>query len=219
MLQRYLPLLLGTVALGATAIGTNEAAYAVPLSAGVFTGEITSITSTNFANPGFTFNEGDSISGNFTFNPAAESATFTASITDSTTGSSFTIPAVGGGPDTASATSSTFSVSANNSLEFQQGSTPFTTAFLLNLTGGTLIAGDLTQGAPFAAGTGSFTINVPAEGITEFNQTGNPDETLTIDFNVSSANIPEPASLTVLGSGMLALGAALRRRRRSGTAN
>jgi hypothetical protein len=199
MARRFLLL---SAAAGAGIIGMAAPSYASPVTDS-FTGFITGVASDQFAGP-YNFNAGDLISGSIYYDDSDVGTTFTATLTDVTTGSSFTLPSTATSPvngvsvllpaptDTVTGAPPNYTVTADENLDFAESYTPFSADFALSLVN--------------EIGTGSLSIDVPSEGGGEF-PTGNPDETLSVTFDV-----PEPASMTLLG---LAFAGLTRLRRRS----
>jgi hypothetical protein len=170
---------------------------------GSFTGTLNNDPSSNFTSDGFSSAANDAISGEFTFNTANIVGTFSATIFDHTSGFSFTLPAGASSTAAGSVTATDYVVSSVDPLEFPPTNTPFTATFSLDLTGTALKPGDLSQTAAFQSGTGSLTLDIPTAPGGPVNQ--------AISFALDSADIPEPASITILGVALTGL-AGMRRR-------
>jgi len=185
------------------------AAAMLPASAradvfGTFQGSLNNDPSSDFTSDGFASSAGDAISGEFSFDPSNVTGTFTATIFDLTDGDAFTLPAGASSSASAGVTTTDYTLASVDPLLFPPTSTPFTATLSLDMQGTGLIAGDLSQSALFSGGTGSLNINVPTAP-------GGPLDQ-TIGFTLTSAEVPEPASLALLGFGMAGLGLFRRRR-------
>ncbi|MDR3531833.1 MAG: PEP-CTERM sorting domain-containing protein [Rhodopila sp.] len=182
------------------------AAHAAPIPSvvsGSFSGTLGTVTAANFA--GEDYEPGDVFTGTFTYTSGNFDSTFTATITDVTTGSSFTLPAGYTTSGGASGTPDDFVVTAHDSLVYPDY-TPFTLDLVLE---GTLAPGGLPNTLTFTGGTGSVAIDVAAEPVGRYNTTGNPEETLTVDLN-----IPEPLSIGLFGFALASLASVKRRAKR-----
>jgi hypothetical protein len=173
-------------------MGSPPGTAAAAIVNGTFSGTLNDSPSSNFASNGFSSSEGDTVNGRFTFDTSNITGSFSATLDDTTSGDTFTLPAGAASTATASVTSSDYTVSTIDPLEFPTTHTAFTATFSLDLSNpGALIAGDLTQTAAFLGGTGSLEIDVPTAP-------GGPLDQ-TIGFTLDAATVPEPASIGLFG--------------------
>jgi hypothetical protein len=192
--------LTGVMVVIAFSVGTTGAALATQVTT-TFAGDVTGVSSTNYAGP-YSYNIGDTITGTISYDDGGVGDTFTATLTDVNTDTTFTLPSTDAGSagyvdvvsnsDSVTGSPPTYTVTANDSLEYS-GYTPFTADLLMSVVNG--------------IGNGSLSIDVAAEPISHYNATGNSEETLAITFDV-----PEPASIGILGLGFAGL---MRVRRRA----
>jgi hypothetical protein len=184
------------------AMGTARAT----LVTGSFEGQLNNDPTSNFTSDGFSSAALDLISGEFSFDTSDITGTFTATISDQTSGDSFMLPPGFSSSASAGVTATRYTVSAVDPLEFVATSTPFTASLLLDLDGTGLVPGDLGQTALFTHGVGSLNIDVPTAPGGPLNQ--------TIAFTLTSASVPEPASMALLGFGLASLAGIRRRAKR-----
>jgi hypothetical protein len=176
------------------------------LVTGSFAGTLNNDPSSNFTSDGFSSAADDAITGEFSFDPSNIPGTFTVTLVNLTSGGSFTLPIGFSSSASAGVTTTDYTISAVDPLEFPATSTPFTATFLLDLSGTGLVAGYLGQTAEFSSGTGSLELNIPTAPGAPVDQ--------TIGFTLSSASVPEPASIALLGVALTGLARARRRARR-----
>jgi hypothetical protein len=174
---------------------------------GSFAGTLNNNSSSDFTSDGFTSNANDAITGTFSFDTSSIPGSFTATIFDVNSNESFTLPAGFASAASANATATNYTATGTFPLEFVPTSTDFTAIFSIDLTGAALVPGALGQTALFTGGTGSLEIQIPTA----------PDGPVDqiIGFTVTSASVPEPASIGLLGFALAGL-AGMRRRRAKG---
>lgn len=185
---------MASLAMGLAVLPSTAWAYVVN---GSFTGTLDNDVSSDFTSNGFTSAANDAINGHFTFDTANIVASFTATITDLTSDSSFTLPAGAAATASAGVTTTDYTVSSVDNLQFLPTHTPFTATFSLDMMGDDLVAGNLGQTAIFLSGTGSLNLDIPTAP-------GGPVDQ-TIGFTLTSAEVPEPASIAMLGFALIGI--------------